>query len=78
MDDRHRPLIADFGLSKMRIIQTNLHSGDGFGNVRWQAPETLDFTDNLGNTSTASDVYAFGMTCFEVSTSSSVGMLTCY
>lgn len=67
VDEFERPLIADFGLSRMRTIQTNIHTGDGIGTVRWQAPETLDATENKGHRSTASDIYAFAMTCFEVS-----------
>ena len=60
-------MIADFGISKMRTIQTSVNTGDGMGTLRWQAPELLEGTDNKGHTSKASDVYAFAMTCLEVS-----------
>ncbi|KAG8900010.1 Leucine-rich repeat serine/threonine-protein kinase 2 [Tulasnella sp. 403] len=58
--DKH-VLLCDFGLARSATKDTDPLL-KGFGSLRWQAPELMD-----GNPkSTSSDVYAFGMTIFEV------------
>jgi serine/threonine protein kinase len=54
-------LLCDFGLAKLVGSQTS-GSRRGSGALRWESPELLD-----GQTkSTASDIWAFGMTIYEV------------
>jgi hypothetical protein len=40
------------------------------GTTRWQAPELLDYVsddvENLGQNTTASDLYSFACVCYEV------------
>ena len=63
------PLLMDFGISHMIAGTSSLEAATyGYkGTIRWQAPELVEGTDNKGHTSKASDVYAFAMTCLEVS-----------
>ena len=64
---------SDFGLSRVEALQISLTgTSTAKGTERWQAPELLLPSRYGGNgrQSTASDVYAFGMTCLEVGTDS--------
>lgn len=69
-DDLHCCL-GDFGLVSVIESQfaTTATSGATQGTVRWMAPELLDhgwLTQTDSQTHTASDIYAFGCTIFEV------------
>lgn len=56
-----RILLCDFGLAK--IVNTNTStSRAGFGTLRWQAPELMEGASKGFET----DVYAFGLTIYEV------------
>ena len=69
VDDEENPCIADFGLAKVEALQISLTgTSTAKGTERWQAPELLlpGMFGGDGRHSTASDVYAFGMTCLEV------------
>ena len=69
VDDKGNPCIADFGLSRVEALQISLTgTSTAKGTERRQAPELLlpDTYGGNGRHSTASDVYAFGMTCLEV------------
>ncbi|KAK7029781.1 kinase-like domain-containing protein [Favolaschia claudopus] len=60
--------LADFGLSNFSDVTTSPSTNRG-GSVYWMAPELLDpdqFESHFVRT-TATDVYAFGCVCFEVS-----------
>jgi serine/threonine protein kinase len=75
MSPSYRACLADFGLAI--AIDTNLalttamSSTDGTaGTLRWQAPELLLNMENREHKqrkSEATDVYAFALTCYEVS-----------
>ena len=66
-----RAYIADFGQSTTKdskpVVMTNTTCGSS-GTMRWQAPELLDSElEDTGRPNTrATDVYAFGMVCYEV------------
>ncbi|KAH8104881.1 kinase-like protein [Phellopilus nigrolimitatus] len=70
IDDSGRPLFADFGIS--RICDTKGFTTPSImGTYRWMAVELLRATDQDESpirTTTASDVWAFGMTVFEIMT----------
>ena len=73
MDDKGKPLIADFGLSRVEALQASLTgSSVARGSLRWQAPELLlpEMYGGSGKHTPATDMYAFGMTCLEVGTDS--------
>ena len=57
-----RAALCDFGLSK--IVSTTPSTGTigGLGTLRWQSPELMEG----GARSLAGDVYAYGMTIYEV------------
>lgn len=57
-----RAAVADFGLAKLVDTQT-VSSQRGLGTTRWQSPELLMEGQSR---SFQSDVYAFGMTVYEV------------
>ena len=65
VDDKGEPCIADFGLSQ---VQGESLTWPGAGSRRWMAPELVAPEPYGGNgeRTTASDIYAFGMTCLEV------------
>lgn len=68
VDSDYSVCIADFGLSRIDIIQTLMVQSMARGNIRWQAPERIKLkADEYGHVTTFSDVYAFGITCYEVS-----------
>lgn len=54
-------LLCDFGLAKMVDTNTST-SRAGLGTLRWQAPEVMDGASK----SFESDIYAFGLTIYEV------------
>jgi serine/threonine protein kinase len=62
--DTHQACLTDFGLSSITDVRgfTTL-LGEG-GAIRWQAPELLGEAE--ARKTQASDVYAFGMSCYEV------------
>lgn len=73
MDDDGNVKIADFGLSRINIIRTRATMASGRGTVRWQAPELLFSADDAdedldedGHVTMMSDMFAFGMTLYEV------------
>ncbi|KAH8104875.1 kinase-like protein [Phellopilus nigrolimitatus] len=70
IDDFGRPLFADFGIS--RICDTKGFTTPSImGTYRWMAVELLRATDQDESpirTTTALDVWAFGMTVFEIMT----------
>lgn len=51
----------------MNVVQTKLSVQSNRGSARWQAPELHYNEEGLSHVTTKSDVYAYGMTCFEVS-----------
>ncbi|KAH8110557.1 kinase-like protein, partial [Phellopilus nigrolimitatus] len=63
------PLICDFGISRTLSATQSLGSTSGVKeSVRWMAPEILDITSS-GQTdyhTKSSDVWAFGMTVYEI------------
>ena len=70
MDDNGEPCLADFGLSRLEAgLMAEPPSLVNAGSFRWKAPELLFPRDygGTGERTTASDMYAFGMTCLEVS-----------
>jgi len=72
IDNSGRACVADFGLSRVldsAMAVTNSLSGSvSFGGtVRWQAPELFDPSVECPPATMASDVYAFGCVCYEVS-----------
>jgi serine/threonine protein kinase len=64
-----RAFLADFGLAT--TINSTVRNSSTFrsgGTLRWQAPELLRDDDEVRSTNTtATDIYAFAMVCFEVS-----------
>ena len=62
-DEGHVKLV-DFGLSKLIDLEEDLDTGSS---IRWCAPELL--CSGNGETTKASDVYAFASTALEVSLS---------
>ena len=71
IDDLEQPRISNLCIEAVNDLQAaELYKSTTKGNesVRWQAPELLlpDTYGGNGRHSTASDVYAFGMTCLEV------------
>lgn len=62
VDNNGHIKICDFGLSKYATMITS-SSMRGKGNSRWKAPELITGTSSK---TTASDVYAIGMTICEV------------
>ena len=67
-----RACIADFGQATTvdsRPVVTPFPSGGLVGAMKWQAPELLLDSESEHVTqrnTTASDIYAFGMVCYEV------------
>ncbi|KAG9031333.1 hypothetical protein FRB95_002831 [Tulasnella sp. JGI-2019a] len=67
LDGELNPKICDFGLTKVMHTEYALTSAGlkGFGTIRWMSPELLTEESSAVKT-TAGDVYAFGMTIFEI------------
>lgn len=67
IDDNTRAVVCDFGLSHIKADATSQTARRGGGNAtgscNWMAPERIVG----GSLKTPSDIYAFGMTIFEVS-----------
>ncbi|EJD07112.1 kinase-like protein [Fomitiporia mediterranea MF3/22] len=62
------PLICDFGISKMLSASLTIaaaSSGGMKGSLRWMAYELFDLSSN-GQLTKESDIWAFGMTVYEV------------
>lgn len=68
-DDFHA-LLCDFGLSRMVDARTHT-SLAGTGSLRWQAPELMDG----GHKTFESDVYAFGLTIYQVRSDTRILMI---
>ncbi|KAG6917270.1 hypothetical protein DXG01_003218 [Tephrocybe rancida] len=75
VDDENGPVIADFGLSQYEGDETQLHEtqqlhsdGSGGGTIRYMAPERLNPGTRSARPTFASDVFAFGMTLYEIYT----------
>ena len=77
IDSQRRARLADFGLAAIvneSTRGTTTVAGKSQGTIRWMAPELL-YPDNFGFTgkfekhlpSKDTDIYAIGMTIFEVS-----------
>jgi serine/threonine protein kinase len=67
IDDTPKAVLCDFGLSRVKAdatSRTGTGSGGGItGSLNWMAPELLQG----GLLKTYCDIYAFGMTLYEVS-----------
>ncbi|CAM9918327.1 unnamed protein product, partial [Scytosiphon promiscuus] len=61
--NRHLKL-CDFGLSKVKTESSSASSGRAVGTPQWMSPEEMDG----GKASELTDVYSFGIVCFEVAT----------
>jgi serine/threonine protein kinase len=57
-----RAMLCDFGLSKI-VEEAHVSSKGGLGTLRWQSPELMEG----GPRSYESDVYAYGITIYQVS-----------
>jgi serine/threonine protein kinase len=67
VDDQHRAVLADFGLSIVGDSSRDAMTatGTGAGSIRWMSPER--FAEICPRRSRANDVYAFGCLCYLVS-----------
>ena len=65
LDDRLRARLSDFGLAKLKhqSRSTSTVSGKSVGTTAWKAPEIFGLNPKY---STASDVYAYGITSWEL------------
>jgi len=65
---RGHPCLCDFGLSRVLIENSlwNTTATYANGTMRWMAPELLD--GSQPRATTESDIYAYGMTCYEIMT----------
>ena len=69
-DEVIRLRITDFGISLIEQVYTNSASYTAKGASRWMAPEILlppEGQPESGRPTEKSDVYAYAMTCMEVS-----------
>src|ERR1700761_138035 len=71
INERQQACLCDFGLARFaeRHTISSHHSGGYGGSIRWKAPETLysdDMSFGADKPSLATDIYAFGMTMYEV------------
>ena len=63
LDDRGCAKISDFGLSKVKTHIASSTTGNSVGSLYWKAPELFKIN---GKCSTASDIYALGITFWEI------------
>lgn len=63
VSNEHTALLTDFGLARPRDVLTS-DGQKGMGTLPWQSPELL--IDENASKSYESDMYAFGMTIYEV------------
>jgi len=66
-----QPLITDFGISRMDAISAGYTTQSVRGSTRWQAIEFFDVPEDFSSTqqhTTMTDVWAFGMTVYEILT----------
>jgi len=70
INSRGRPCLCDFGLSRILVNSTswNTTASRARGTLRWQAPELLDPKPSQPVTTIESDIYSYGLTCYEVLT----------
>lgn len=76
MDDFGHACLTDFGLTVLSDATTT-QINSGAGSVQWMAPEILNPTGfglQQSVRTSASDIYAFGCVCLEVSSNHSVSM----
>jgi len=66
IDSNGIPCLCDYGLSRIMEDTSLWQTGVTAGALRWKPPELL-VAEELGET-VQSDIYAFGMTCFEIYT----------
>ena len=68
IDDRIKAVLCDFGLARVKADVTSRTAGQNGGGIvgsrNWMAPERL----LGGSVKKPCDIYAFGMTLYEVST----------
>jgi serine/threonine protein kinase len=64
MDGRLSAKVADFGLARDSAIEEDNQTATAVGPIKWMAPECIEFKQY----SYASDVWAFGVVCYEVET----------
>jgi serine/threonine protein kinase len=68
IDDSEKAVLCDFGLSRVKADATSRdvsgNAGNTLGSRNWMAPERL----LGGSVQKSSDIYAFGMTVYEVQT----------
>lgn len=72
IDDDHNARLADVGVIEITDQARDYPVLDPCGTAAWQAPERLDpeeFGLQSANPTSASDIYAFGSVCVEVSDS---------
>jgi serine/threonine protein kinase len=64
IDDAGKAVLCDFGLTRIKAdaISQRVHPGSIMGSHNWMAPEQL----LGGSPKTSWDIYAFGMTLYEV------------
>lgn len=61
ISEKHTALLSDYGLPREQDVLTSIHQ-KGQWAIPWQSPELLDGQSK----SEQSDIYAFGMTIYEV------------
>ncbi|KAF9477025.1 kinase-like protein [Pholiota conissans] len=70
IDEGERPLLCDFGLSRIKenvdSRSSNQATSSAQGSINWMAPERLEG----GRLRTPCDIYSFGMTMYEIHTNS--------
>ncbi|KAI9135887.1 kinase-like domain-containing protein [Paraphysoderma sedebokerense] len=64
VDDSGTAKIIDFGLAMVKTMSTTQSKFTGYGTRRWTAPELL--RNRRAKRSSEADIYAFGITCFEI------------
>ena len=70
LDRNFKAKITDFGISTARaLIQATTYTNGGGGTMAWMAPEQINNPNpNIDTSSKKSDIYSFGMICWEIAT----------
>ncbi|MFA6409929.1 MAG: protein kinase, partial [Gammaproteobacteria bacterium] len=65
-----RAVITDFGISTAQaLIRATTYTNGGGGTMAWMAPEQINNPNpNIDTSSKKSDIYSFGMICWEIAT----------